>query len=115
MAAGECQRTATPHNAHPHHSTVRHPRPTSLPRPAHRRPPVRLRSVVPHAPSAERAVETASGLYIDGAWRAGDGVLGVTDPSTGAKVGEVVAATPEDARSAVAAAHAAFPAWSACS
>jgi succinate-semialdehyde dehydrogenase/glutarate-semialdehyde dehydrogenase len=60
-----------------------------------------------------RSVVAASGLYIDGTWRQGAGFLTVTDPSTGAAVGEVVSATAEDAREAVAAAHAAFPAWSA--
>src|SRR5215211_7469447 len=59
-----------------------------------------------------RAVEAASGLYVAGGWRGGAAHLPVTDPATGAPVGEVVAATPEQVREA-AAAHAAFPAWSA--
>ena len=62
-----------------------------------------------------RAVEAASGLYIGGSWRGGADRLTVADPATGAPVGEVVAATAEQAREAVAAAHAAFPAWSAAS
>jgi len=60
-----------------------------------------------------RAVSAASGLYVDGAWRDGVGRSQVTDPATGATVAEVVAAGADDARAAVAAAHAAFPAWAA--
>jgi succinate-semialdehyde dehydrogenase/glutarate-semialdehyde dehydrogenase len=63
----------------------------------------------------DRAVEAASGLYIGGSWRAGSDRSQVVDPATGIPVGAVVAATAEDARAAVAAAHAAFPAWSALS
>jgi succinate-semialdehyde dehydrogenase / glutarate-semialdehyde dehydrogenase len=63
----------------------------------------------------DRSVESASGLYIDGSWREGAGFLTVADPCTGATVGEVVSATGDDARDAVAAAHAAFPSWSALS
>ena len=63
----------------------------------------------------ERSVESASGLYIDGSWREGPGFLTVGDPCTGATVGEVVSATADDARDAVAAAHAAFPAWASLS
>ena len=63
----------------------------------------------------DRSVDAAGGLYIDGSWRAGAGSLTVSDPATGAPVGAVVAATADDARAAVAAAHAAFPAWSALS
>jgi succinate-semialdehyde dehydrogenase / glutarate-semialdehyde dehydrogenase len=59
-----------------------------------------------------RAVTTASGLYIGGRWCDGAGRLTVTDPAAGAPVGEVVAATADQAREAVAAANAAFPAWS---
>jgi succinate-semialdehyde dehydrogenase/glutarate-semialdehyde dehydrogenase len=61
----------------------------------------------------DRAVVSASGLYVGGSWRDGAQRLAVTDPATGAQVGEVVAAGAEDARAAVAAAHDAFPAWSA--
>ena len=60
--------------------------------------------------TSERAVAAASGLYIGGSWRAGADRLEVADPATGAFVGEVVAASAEHAREAVAAAHAAFPA-----
>jgi succinate-semialdehyde dehydrogenase/glutarate-semialdehyde dehydrogenase len=63
--------------------------------------------------SRHRAVEAASGLYVGGRWRDGADRLPVTDPATGAPVGEVVAATAGQAREAVAAAHAAFPSWSA--
>jgi succinate-semialdehyde dehydrogenase / glutarate-semialdehyde dehydrogenase len=66
--------------------------------------------IIPH-----RAVETASGLYVDGSWRDGADRLEVTDPATGAPVGEVVQASGADARAAVAAAHAAFPGWAALS
>jgi succinate-semialdehyde dehydrogenase / glutarate-semialdehyde dehydrogenase len=62
---------------------------------------------------SDRTVSSASGLYIDGRWRDGRGRLQVADPATGAHVGAVVEATAEDARAAVAAAHAAFPAWAA--
>src|SRR5688500_7191170 len=69
--------------------------------------------MVQPAVSPHRAVEAASGLYVDGRWREGSGRMAVSDPATGAPVGEVVAATEGEARGAVAAAHAAFPAWSA--
>jgi succinate-semialdehyde dehydrogenase / glutarate-semialdehyde dehydrogenase len=69
--------------------------------------------VVHPALSRDRAVETASGLYVGGSWRDGADRGTVTDPATGAPVGEVVAATADQAREAVAVAHAAFPAWSA--
>jgi succinate-semialdehyde dehydrogenase/glutarate-semialdehyde dehydrogenase len=62
-----------------------------------------------------RAVKTASGLYIGGSWRDGADRAEVTDPSTGAPVGEILQAGGADVRDAVAAAHAAFPAWSALS
>jgi succinate-semialdehyde dehydrogenase/glutarate-semialdehyde dehydrogenase len=62
-----------------------------------------------------RVVEAASGLYIGGGWRDGDDRLTVTDPASGAPVGAVVDAGAEQAREAVAAAHAGFPAWSALS
>jgi acyl-CoA reductase-like NAD-dependent aldehyde dehydrogenase len=41
--------------------------------------------------------------------------LTVEDPATGGTVGEVVAASSDQVREAVAAAHAAYPAWSALS
>jgi succinate-semialdehyde dehydrogenase/glutarate-semialdehyde dehydrogenase len=62
---------------------------------------------------SDRAVNAASGLYVGGSWRDGAGRSAVTDPATGASVGEVAEATADDAREAVAAAHAAFPAWAA--
>jgi succinate-semialdehyde dehydrogenase/glutarate-semialdehyde dehydrogenase len=65
--------------------------------------------------SLQRTVTAASGLYIDGTWRDGANRSPVIDPSTGAQVGEVVTAGADEAREAVAAAHAAFPAWSALS
>jgi succinate-semialdehyde dehydrogenase/glutarate-semialdehyde dehydrogenase len=68
-----------------------------------------------HLALSQRAVETASGLYVGGRWRDGADRLTVTDPATGAPVGEVVAATADDAREAVRAAHAAFPVWAALS
>ena len=63
----------------------------------------------------DRTVDASSGLYIGGAWRTDGGRLSVEDPATGASVGEVVAASPDQVREAVAAAHAAYPAWSALS
>ncbi len=68
------------------------------------------------AVSSERTVTAASGLFVDGRWRVRE-LTGwtVTNPATGEPVGAVVAATAEQARAAVAAAHAAFPAWSALS
>ena len=65
--------------------------------------------------SPDRAIEAASGLYIDGRWRDGADRLTVADPASGAPVGAVVAAGADEARQAVAAAHAAFPGWSALS
>ena len=65
------------------------------------------------AVSSERTVTAASGLFVDGRWGTGTDRLEVTNPATGEPVGEVVAATGEQARAAVAAAHAAFPGWSA--
>src|SRR4051812_49165211 len=64
---------------------------------------------------AEGTVRAESGLYVDGSWRDGAATLAVTDPATGAEVGRVVAAGPDDARAAIAAAHRAFPAWAALS
>src|SRR5215216_8008983 len=64
---------------------------------------------------SDRAVRAASGLYVGGSWREGPGRMTVIDPATGAPVGEVVAACTNDASEAVAAAHAAFPAWAALS
>ncbi|WOX07083.1 NAD-dependent succinate-semialdehyde dehydrogenase [Microbulbifer pacificus] len=50
--------------------------------------------------------------YIDGQWRDGAGKLAVTDPATGALLADIADGTAADAEQAVAAAHAAFPAWS---
>jgi succinylglutamic semialdehyde dehydrogenase len=53
-----------------------------------------------------------SGLYIDGAWRAGSGeVLSSTDPATGEVVWRGPTASPADVAAAVAAARAAFHGW----
>jgi succinate-semialdehyde dehydrogenase/glutarate-semialdehyde dehydrogenase len=72
--------------------------------------------VIRNAPFiSDRAVRAASGLYVGGSWREGPGRMTVIDPATGAPVGEVVAAGTNDASEAVAAAHAAFPAWAALS
>ena len=65
------------------------------------------------APLPDRAAATASGLYLNGSWHDGADRLAVTDPATGAPVGEVVAAGAAEARAAVEAAHAAFPGWAA--
>lgn len=53
--------------------------------------------------------------YIGGKWTAAaDGAtFAVTDPATGAPVGDVAALSPAEARGAVDAAQAAFPAWAA--
>ncbi|TLM78239.1 NAD-dependent succinate-semialdehyde dehydrogenase [Microbulbifer harenosus] len=50
--------------------------------------------------------------YIDGQWCESAGKLAVTDPATGALLAEIADGGAEDAERAVAAAHAAFPAWS---
>ena len=60
--------------------------------------------------------ELFSGTVILGGRRiglAGRASLAVTDPASGATIGEVPALTADDARAAVAAAASAFPAWSA--
>jgi succinate-semialdehyde dehydrogenase / glutarate-semialdehyde dehydrogenase len=61
----------------------------------------------------DRTVPSASGLYVDGAWRHPTGAewRTVRDPSTGAAVGRVVAATAGDVLEAVEAAQRAFPGW----
>jgi succinate-semialdehyde dehydrogenase/glutarate-semialdehyde dehydrogenase len=60
-------------------------------------------------------VEVRTGLFIGGQWRASsDGTtLPVDDPATGAHLGDVASATPQDAIAAVDAAHAAFGPWAA--
>ncbi|MFV8781015.1 NAD-dependent succinate-semialdehyde dehydrogenase [Microbulbifer sp. SA54] len=50
--------------------------------------------------------------YIEGQWRDGAAKLAVTDPATGKVLAEIADGTAADAEQAVAAAHAAFPAWS---
>jgi succinate-semialdehyde dehydrogenase/glutarate-semialdehyde dehydrogenase len=72
-----------------------------------------MRRIVKPTMRRDRVVQAASGLYVGGSWRAGAARSQVADPATGLSVGEVVAATAEDVRAAVRAAHAAFPAWSA--
>ncbi len=56
-------------------------------------------------------------LYIDGAWvpSTGDGAIEVVNPATEQVIATVPAGTPGDVDRAVAAAKAAFPAWSATS
>src|SRR4249920_2803846 len=51
--------------------------------------------------------------YVDGAWRdAGSmATFAVTNPATGAVIAEVADLSAADAREAIAAAHAALPAW----
>jgi aspartate-semialdehyde dehydrogenase len=53
--------------------------------------------------------------YVNGAWTAGGGhaFIDVTNPADGSRVGAVPALTAADAQGAIAAAHAAFAAWSA--
>ena len=57
---------------------------------------------------------TRESLYIDGAWvpSTGTGTIDVIDSTTEAVLGTVPEGTPEDVDRAVAAAAAAFPAWS---
>ena len=50
-------------------------------------------------------------LYINGAWRTGDGTYEVRDPATGAVIAEVAKAGAAAAHAAVAAADSAFQAW----
>ncbi|MFO7834528.1 MAG: aldehyde dehydrogenase family protein [Halohasta sp.] len=49
-------------------------------------------------------------LYIDGMWRSGDDTIAVRDLTTDGTVGEIAAATPAQAETALAAAEAAQPA-----
>jgi succinate-semialdehyde dehydrogenase / glutarate-semialdehyde dehydrogenase len=65
----------------------------------------------------DRTVRSASGLYLEGAWRqsGGAGWMSVRDPSTGTEVGRVLAATAGEVREAVDAAQRAFPGWAALS
>ncbi|MBB5213048.1 NAD-dependent succinate-semialdehyde dehydrogenase [Microbulbifer hydrolyticus] len=50
--------------------------------------------------------------FIAGEWRDGAGKLAVTDPASGVTLAEIADGSAADAEQAVAAAHAAFPAWS---
>ena len=62
------------------------------------------------------AAEVRTGLYIGGEERQTDATLDVADPGkTGRIVGRAAAASAQDVDDAVAAAKAAFPAWSALS
>ncbi len=51
--------------------------------------------------------------YINGAWRAGARRFAVTNPATGALLAEVADCGAAETEEAIAAAHAAFPAWAA--
>src|SRR5687768_15708682 len=58
------------------------------------------------------STQTRTGLFIGGEPRQTDDVLPVHDPAEpDTVVGEAAAASTEDARAAVRAAHDAFPAW----
>lgn len=61
------------------------------------------------------AAATEKSLYIDGEWRAAPGgkTFAVNNPATGKKLADVADGGVEQARQAIEAAHAAFPAWSA--
>jgi succinate-semialdehyde dehydrogenase/glutarate-semialdehyde dehydrogenase len=67
--------------------------------------------------SPDRAVRSASGLYVGGRWLepVGAGSMAVHDPATGAEVARTVAATARDVRDAVESAQGAFPGWAALS
>src|SRR5689334_14127510 len=62
----------------------------------------------------ELLASVPDGLFIAGEWRAAEGgrKLKVYDPATGALVKEIADASPADGMAALAAADAAFPAWS---
>ena len=62
------------------------------------------------------SAEVRTGLYIGGEERQTTATLDIPDPGKpGIMVGRAAAATPQDAEDAIAAAKAAFPAWSALS
>lgn len=63
---------------------------------------------------AELLAEVPDRLFIGGEWRAAEGgkTLKVYDPATGEVVKEIADASPADGMAALAAADAAFPAWS---
>jgi succinate-semialdehyde dehydrogenase/glutarate-semialdehyde dehydrogenase len=56
--------------------------------------------------------EPGAACYIGGQWQPTAGTFSVMNPADGTVVGEAADAGPEDARAAIAAATAAFPAWS---
>ncbi len=58
-------------------------------------------------------LEPGSTLLIDGEWQGADSTFDVTDPATGAVLGSAANGTPDQARRALDAAVAAFPAWKA--
>ncbi len=51
-------------------------------------------------------------MYINGIWKTSEGTFAVFNPANGNKVGDAVDGSRADAREAIDAAHAAFPAWS---
>jgi len=65
-------------------------------------------------PAAPQAGTASHGLFINGQWTpsASGRTFPVTDPATGETIAHVADADREDARRAIAAAHAAFPSWS---
>src|SRR5689334_3111533 len=64
-------------------------------------------------PTADPAAASAATLFIDGRWRpaASGGTFPAMNPATGAQIGAVSAGSRADAAAAIAAAHAAAPAW----
>jgi succinate-semialdehyde dehydrogenase/glutarate-semialdehyde dehydrogenase len=63
---------------------------------------------------ASTGIDAPTGLLIGGEWGAGSaGMIPVIDPATEEAIAEVAGASPQDALDAVAAAHAALPAWAA--
>jgi succinate-semialdehyde dehydrogenase/glutarate-semialdehyde dehydrogenase len=70
------------------------------------------RETLPFSPADASLIRTDA--YINGAWQgASDGArFAVTDPATGNLIAEVANCTAVDAQTAIAAAQAAFPAWS---
>ena len=59
------------------------------------------------------ATVTMTRLFIAGAWEEARSAIQATSPATGESIGDVAQGDREDARRAVAAARAAFPAWAA--
>jgi succinate-semialdehyde dehydrogenase / glutarate-semialdehyde dehydrogenase len=57
------------------------------------------------------SMELKTGLYIDGKWVTGDGMLDVIDPSTGDVIASVSTAGEAECEAAVTAAYNAFPEW----